>query len=114
MADPASKTPAQLAYRMPAEWEPHAATWLTWPRPDGISFPDRYESIPAVYAGLIGHLAAVEEVHINVWDAEMEARVRETLTKLQTPLERVQFHHFPAYEPWCRDHGPVFVTREHQ
>jgi agmatine deiminase len=108
------KTPAKLAYRMPAEWEPHAATWLTWPRPDGISFPDRYESSPAVYAWLIGHLAAVEEVHINVWDAEMEARVRETLTALKTPLARVFFHHFPAYEPWCRDHGPVFVTREHQ
>lgn len=97
---------------MPAEWEPHAGTWLTWPRPEGISFPDKYETVPPVYAELIRHLVQVEEVNINVWHAEMEATVRETLKKLATPLERVKFHHFPAYEPWCRDHGPIFLVRE--
>ena len=105
-------TPRELGYRMPAEWEPHAATWLTWPRPDGISFPDKYDTVPPVYAELIRHLVAVEEVHINVWDQEMEAWVRELLVKHKTPLERVRFHHFPAYEPWCRDHGPIFLVRE--
>jgi agmatine deiminase len=107
-------TPAELGYRIPAEWEPHAATWLTWPRPEGISFPDKYETVPPVYAELIRHLAAVEEVNINVWNAEMEAWVREILTKLKTPLERVRFRHFPAYEPWCRDHGPIFLVRERE
>ncbi len=97
---------------MPAEWEPHAATWLTWPRPEGISFPGRYQSVPPVYAELIRHLAEDEEVNINVWDGEMEASVREILAREGTPLERVRFHHFPAYEPWCRDHGPVFLVRE--
>ena len=42
------QTPSQMGFRMPAEWEPHAATWLTWPRPDGISFPNKYEPVPAV------------------------------------------------------------------
>jgi len=56
----------------------------------------------------------VEEVHINVWDADMKARVRQTLIELNTPLARVHFHIFPAYEPWCRDHGPIFVSREYQ
>lgn len=97
---------------MPAEWEPHAATWFTWPRPEGISFPDKYDTIPPVYAELIRHLVQVEAVNINVWDAEMEDRVRGLLTRYQTPLERVRFHHFPAYEPWCRDHGPIFLVRE--
>ncbi len=110
----ARKTPAKLGYRMPAEWEPHAATWLTWPRPAGISFPGRYEVVPPIYAELIRHLVAVEEVHINVWDADMKARVRQTLNELNTPLARVHFHMFPAYEPWCRDHGPIFVSREYQ
>ncbi|HTG45896.1 MAG TPA: agmatine deiminase family protein [Verrucomicrobiae bacterium] len=105
-------TPAQLGYRMPAEWEPHRATWFTWPRPEGISFPDRYDSVPPVYAQLITQLAAVEEVHINVWDAEKEELVRTLLHSLQTPLAAVHFHHFPAYEPWCRDHGPIFLVRE--
>jgi agmatine deiminase len=105
-------TPAQLGFRMPAEWEPHASTWFTWPRPEGISFPDKYDSVPPVYAELIGHLVQVEEVNINVWDAEMEQWVRGLLAREGTPLERVHFHHFPAYEPWCRDHGPIFLVRE--
>jgi agmatine deiminase len=105
-------TPAQLGYRMPAEWEPHHATWFTWPRPEGISFPDKFETVPPVYAALIRELVEVEEVNINVWHGEMEAGVRERLTRHGVPLGRVRFHHFPAYEPWCRDHGPIFVVRE--
>ncbi len=97
---------------MPAEWAPHAGTWLTWPRPEGISFPDKYDTVPPVYAELIRHLTQAEEVNINVWHTDMEAWVRELLQKLKTPLDRVRFHHFPAYEPWCRDHGPIFLARE--
>ncbi len=107
-----NKTPARLNLRMPAEWEPHVGTWFTWPRPDGISFPDRYDAVPPVYAELIKHLVKVEDVNINVWHADMEHEVRTILTKLKTPLERVFFHHFPAYEPWCRDHGPIFLVRD--
>jgi agmatine deiminase len=97
---------------MPAEWEPHAGTWFTWPRPEGISFPDKYDTVPPVYARLIRELVEVEEVNINVWDAEKEAKVRELLSKHGAPLDNVRFHHFPAYEPWCRDHGPIFVVRD--
>jgi agmatine deiminase len=107
------EVPARLGYRMPAEWEPHTATWLTWPRPEGISFPDKYDTVPPVYAELIRHLVQVEEVNINVWNAEMEEQVRDLLRQHGTPLERVRFHHFPSYEPWCRDHGPIFLVREH-
>ena len=107
------KTPASLGYRMPGEWEPHAATWLTWPRRDGISFPDRYDTVPPVYAALLKHLVQVEDVHINVWDAMMEADVRASLTSFNVPLARISFHHFRSYEPWCRDHGPTFVVRKH-
>ena len=70
-----NKTPAKLNLRMPAEWEPHASTWFTWPRPEGISFPDRYDAVPPVYAELIRHLVKVEDVNINVWDSEMESMV---------------------------------------
>jgi agmatine deiminase len=97
---------------MPAEWEPHDGTWLTWPRPEGISFPDKYDTVPPVYAEFIRQLVDVEDVNINVWNAEMEAWVRDLLRQNKTPLEGVRFHHFPAYEPWCRDHGPIFLVRE--
>src|SRR2546428_9469684 len=108
----ATATPRELGYRMPAEWEPHAATWLTWPRPDGISFPDKYDTVPPVYAEFIRHVVAVEEVHLNVCHTEMEMWVRALLEKHGVPLERVRFHLFPAYEPWCRDHGPIFLVGE--
>ena len=108
-----NKPPAAWGFRMPAEWEPHASTWFTWPRPEGISFPDRYDVVPPIYAELIRHLVQHEDVNINVWNADMEQTVRGLLTKHKTPLERVHFHHFPAYEPWCRDHGPIFLVREH-
>ncbi|HWY75544.1 MAG TPA: agmatine deiminase family protein [Verrucomicrobiae bacterium] len=98
---------------MPAEWETHAATWFTWPRREGISFPDKYDTVPPVYAELIRHLVQVEEVHLNVWNAEMEEWVRGLLRRYNTPLERVHFHYFPSYEPWCRDHGPIFLVRDH-
>ena len=97
---------------MPAEWEPHIGTWFTWPRPEGISFPDKYDTVPPVYAELIKELIKVEEVHINVWNEEKEMLVREVLKIYGTPLDRVHFHHFPGYEPWCRDHGPIFIVRE--
>src|SRR5437867_3344211 len=83
------------------------------PRPAGISFPDKYDKVPPVYAELIRHLVQGEEVNINVWDLEMEATVRSLLARHKTPLERVHFHPFPAYEPWCRDHGPIFLVRDH-
>ena len=106
------KIPAELNFRMPGEWEPHQGTWLTWPRPDGISFPGQYESVLPVIAHLIRHLAQSEEVYVNVWDTAMEESVRQTLTRHKVPVERVFFHHFPAYEPWCRDHGPIFLVRD--
>jgi agmatine deiminase len=97
---------------MPAEWEPHIATWFTWPRPDGISFPGKFEPVPEVYARLIRALVPHEEVHLNVWHREMEEQARQWLSRFGTPMKRVFFHHFPAYEPWCRDHGPIFLVRD--
>ncbi len=106
-------TPSQLGFRMPAEWEPHAATWLTWPRPDGVSVLGKYFTVPPVLAKFIRQLIQVEAVHLNVWDIEMESWVRGLLTGQGVPLDRVHFHHFPAREPWCRDHGPSFLVCEH-
>jgi agmatine deiminase len=107
-------TPKALGFHMPAEWEPHAGTWFTWPRPEGISFPGKYDTVPPVFAELIRHLVQVEDVHINVWNQEMEEWVRGLLRGEKTPLDRVRFHYFPSYEPWCRDHGPIFLVRDEE
>jgi agmatine deiminase len=105
-------TPAQLGYRMPAEWESHDATWLSWPHKEGISFPDAYHSVLPVLARMVDALADSEPVRINVADADEEAEVRKQLLKHKARTEHVTFHHIPTNEPWCRDHGPMFLTRD--
>jgi agmatine deiminase len=107
------ETPRSLGFRMPAEWARHEATWLTWPRPEGISFPDAFEAIPAVWANLAKLLAEGEQVHINVFSPEHEVGIRAALEQAKAPVgTRIHLHPFPAYEPWCRDHGPIFVRNE--
>ena len=96
---------------MPAEWEPHAATWLTWPRPNGISFPGRYKAIPPILSKLIKLISEGETIHINIWDKELELLAKCSLEKENVPMKNIHFHPFQAYEPWCRDHGPMFIVQ---
>ena len=97
---------------MPAEWEPHVGTWLTWPRREGISFPDIYDRIPPIFATMIRALSRGEGVFINVCDSVMEKEAREILKQYNTLNNNVNFFHHPSDEPWCRDHGPIFVKNE--
>jgi agmatine deiminase len=97
---------------MPAELEPHAATWLSWPRPDGISFPDAYELVMPAFAKMVDALSDSEPVCINVWDAAHQNEVSRQLSRCGARDGHVRFYRHPAYEPWCRDHGPIFVKRQ--
>jgi agmatine deiminase len=108
--DPMTKTPAALGYRMPAEWEPHAATWLSWPRREGISFPESFDRILPVLRTMTEALSTSEQVCINVGDQVHEAEARAVLNGLA--MEGISFHRIPTNEPWCRDHGPIFLTRD--
>lgn len=106
------QSPAAMGYRMPAEWEKHQATWLSFPRPEGISFPDRYDLIPQVWAEMALILRDHEEVHINYFDENHHALIRKALLeKGIREGQNVFLHHFPAYEPWCRDHGPIVLKK---
>ena len=109
-----SPTPTARGYRMPAEWEPHAATWLSWPRREGISFPGKgaYDKAMPALAKMVHALADSEPVHINVCDAAHEADVKKILTRIGAKTAHVTFHHIPTNEPWCRDHGPIFLKRK--
>ena len=95
---------------MPAEWEPHEATWLSWPQPGCNSFPDSYARVIPTVVKMAEALAESETVRINVCDAEQEKSVRALLHN--APAERIEFFHIPTNEPWCRDHGPIFVRRK--
>jgi len=110
------KTPAALGYRMPAEWEPHAATWLSWPRREGISFPDSFDrvlpTLRAMVAALIDNgQSGSDPVCINVVNGAHEAEARAVLDALPRQ-ECITYYEIPTNEPWCRDHGPIFLTRD--
>src|ERR1700730_1951184 len=108
--DSTSKIPAQLGFRMPAEWEPHVATWLSWPRREGISFPGSFDRVLPALRAMVEALIESEQVCINVCNGAHEAEAREVLKDVD--LTRVTFHPIPTNEPWCRDHGPIFLTRD--
>ena len=102
--------PASEGYSMPAEWEPHEATWISWPHPEGASFPSAYERVLRVFVEMVKALVPSEIVRINVRDAAQEVEVRALLNDCR--LDRLEFFHIPTNEPWCRDHGPIFLKRK--
>ena len=103
--------PATLGYRMPAEWEPHEATWLAWPH-NRESWPDKFEPIPEVWVRMISGLVKGEPVHLLVKDEALYEEAVGLLERAKVPADRVAFHRWPTYDAWARDFGPVFVVRE--
>ena len=97
------------AYRMPAEWEPHRATWIAWPH-HAADWPGKFAAIPWVYAEIVRHLTQSETVCILVSDAKMEQRVRRILRRCGVNLARVDFHAVPTDRVWTRDYCPLFVV----
>ena len=101
-------TPKDRGFYMPAEWEKHEATWLSYPHNED-SWPGKINSIFPSYHLFIKTLTEVETVHINVLDEDMENRVRQALKEADAFMVNVEFHRFPTNDAWCRDHGPAFL-----
>ena len=105
----AHSTPTSLGYRMPAEWEPHEATWLSWPH-NRETWPGAFEPIPELFARIAGILAESELVRINVADEGMAAEVESLLRQNGVNPDAVRFHLNPTNDAWVRDHGPIYVV----
>jgi agmatine deiminase len=105
------KTPAALGYSFPPEWARHAGTWFSWPRPEGISFPDKYHTVPENLSRIFREITPRERVHINVPNGNYQRIVSEQLKEHGCPLRNIFFHHIATNESWCRDHGPAFVKK---
>jgi agmatine deiminase len=88
---------------MPAEWAPHAATWVAWPS-HGDLWQDNLEPARAAFAQLVAAIAAGETAHVLVPDEAQEALARAAL-----PAERVRFHRVPFGDIWLRDTAPIFL-----
>ncbi len=100
--------PHALGYRMPAEWEPHEATWLAWPH-EKTDWPGKFDPIPWVYADIVRNLARVERVRILVRNAAMKRQVHSILKKSEVNLKAVDFYVVPTDRGWIRDFGPIFL-----
>jgi agmatine deiminase len=95
---------------MPAEWEPHEATWLAWPH-ERTDWPGKFAPIPWLYADIVRHLASVERVRILVGSADEEKIARRILIKSGAELGAVEFFRVPTNRGWTRDFGPIFVKK---
>jgi agmatine deiminase len=107
----AGPSPAAQGYRLPAEWEPHAATWIGWPH-NTTDWPGKFAPIPWVYAEITRKLAQGELVHTLVESKAHETGARRILQRVGADVANVRFHRLPTDRGWTRDSGPAFVVRQ--
>ena len=93
-------------YRLPAEWEPHAATWVAWPH-RRATFLGNFDEVPVAFSKLVMLLARYEPVKV----IGSEAVLRDASSQLQES-SRVEFIEIPTNDSWLRDTGPVFLKSE--
>jgi agmatine deiminase len=105
------RLPRDSGFHMPAEWEPHEATWLGWPH-NRTDWPGKFATIPWVYGEIVRRLTPGEIVRIIVNSPAVEARARRVLSRANVDLKRVEFFRFPTDRGWTRDFGPMFVRRD--
>lgn len=104
------------AYRMPAEWAPHTATYLVWPH-NQDTWPGKFEPILGVFAQMAAALAHFESLRILIHDPSMHEEVFALLRATPGPfgdpvrLDRIELLPIPTNDSWIRDHGPIFVNR---
>jgi len=103
--------PGPRGFRMPAEWEPHEATWIGWPH-NRSDWPGKFAVIPWVYGEIVRKIAPGEIVRILVELGDHEAKARRLLARVGADLSRIEFFRFPTDRGWTRDFGPIFVREE--
>ena len=109
MTADATETPAQLGYRMPAEWEPHEATWIAWPH-NRDDWPGKFGPIRWVYVEIVRLLSWHENVNVVVRGGGMRGEAVDCLDRAGVDLDRVAFVKAPTDRVWLRDSGPSFVV----
>ncbi len=96
---------------MPAEWEPHEATWIGWPH-NTTDWPGRFGPIPWAYAEIVRWLSRGEIVRILVQSRAHRERARRILARAGVDSSRTEFFRIPTDRGWTRDSGPAFVRRD--
>lgn len=106
------KTPAALGFHMPAEWEPHEATWLGWPH-NKTDWPGKFAPIPWVFGEMARKIAPGEIVRI-IAAPDVRRQAERILTRARVDLGRVEFFNFATNRGWTRDFGLIFVKKDTQ
>jgi agmatine deiminase len=96
---------------MPAEWEPHQATWLAWPH-EKSDWPGKFAPIPWLYGEIVRQLTRVERVRILVQNGDAEQRALRILKKCHADLAAVEFFQHATNRSWTRDYCPLFVRNK--
>jgi len=96
---------------MPAEWEPHLATWLAWPHYER-DWPGKFEPIPWVYAEIIRALARHERVELVVTNASAARQARRVLERADAFSDNIRFHYWRTNRVWLRDSGCIFLSKQ--
>ncbi len=104
--------PARTGFHMPAEWEPHEATWVGWPH-NASDWPGKLAAVRWACGEIVRKLAGGERVRMLVNARPHEARARSLLSRAGADLSKVDFYRIPTDRSWTRDCGPMFVTRSH-
>src|SRR6266481_4731529 len=104
----ASTMEQSLGRRMPAEWEPHDATWIAWPHhePD---WPGKLGAIPWVYAEIVRALHTHERVEIFCNDETVRDTARAILSAHDVSESGYRLHVVATDRVWLRDSAPTFV-----
>lgn len=97
---------------MPAEWEPHEATWLSWPQNPDTYPPGIIERVEKTFAQMIVALQENEKVNILVNDSEWEEKARVVLEREGAGERNIRFFHIKSADIWVRDYAPIFVKDE--
>jgi agmatine deiminase len=105
------ETPLELGFCMPAEWEPHEATWIAWPH-NRTDWPGKFTVIGWVYGEIVRKITPGEVVRILVNSEAHEKQARRILTRVGVDLSRVEFFRLEINRSWTRDFGPIFVRRK--
>src|SRR5262249_46429501 len=98
-------------FRMPAEWEPHEATWIGWPH-NRIDWPGKFSAIAWVYGEIVRKIAAGEIGCIIAEPKTPEHSAPRVLSKVGVDLSSIEFFRFATDRGWTRDMGPLFVKND--
>ena len=104
-------TPRELGYRMPAEWEPHEATWLGFPH-NTSDWPGRFHPIPWVYSEFARKICPGEIVRLLVQSMKHRKLAERIFQRAGVYLQKIEFVHIETDRGWTRDFGPIFVKND--